>query len=498
MMQAAEGSLWEFSSSLIQRIGGFIFIIIIARILLPEGFGLYNLVLSIALIFMLFSFNGINETFIRFLSETINKSEKRSRAFFRYIFKLKIIMVLVVSITLVIFAYPISFYLFHKPQLFIPLLLASVYIFVLSLEGFFSSLFFILKKVKYVTIKGSIYQVLRILIVVIIFFLILENPSVSYTITALIIATLATFSFVLYKDYKLTPFLFKGDGTVSKPHKKRILRFFMYMTLGSLSFIFLGNIDTIMIGLFVQGTKDIGIYRSAFALVASATGLFAFGYVLVPIFVQIKKQNLERAFNKVFRYLMMLSIPAAFGLASLANYFIVLFYGYEYVQAIQPLYVLSALLVLGLQVGLFSDLFATKERPKDYLPILIAVIFINIILNYTLIKIFLAHSPKLIVTGVAVATITSWFIYNLSLYYLVRKKLKIKPDLTTMIKPIISSIVMLVVILWLKKILGDISIIKGILLVIFGIATYSISLFIIKGITNEDFDLVKYVLRRKN
>jgi len=49
--QAVEGAAWNTSAGLIQRIGGIIFTIMLARFLLPEGFGLYYLAISIGSVF---------------------------------------------------------------------------------------------------------------------------------------------------------------------------------------------------------------------------------------------------------------------------------------------------------------------------------------------------------------------------------------------------------------------------------------------------------------
>ena len=98
-----------------QRAGALIFTIIIARFLLPEGFGLYNLILSIALTFTVLSERGINESLIRYLSETLEKKAK-ARNFFKYILKLKLVILISFLVILGIAAYPLSVYFFNKPR----------------------------------------------------------------------------------------------------------------------------------------------------------------------------------------------------------------------------------------------------------------------------------------------------------------------------------------------------------------------------------------------
>jgi len=491
--QAIEGSFWKLSSSIIQRIGGFIFIILLARFLLPEGFGLYNLVLSIALIFMIFSHDAINETFIRYMSENIKNKEK-TKSFFNYLLKFKFLLLFIIILLLLILSYPLSFYIFKKPAVFLPLLLATCYIFILSLEGFFTSFFFVVRKVKYVAIKETVYQVLRMFLTILLFLVISSNPKVYHIFIILIITSLITLLFVFYKNYRTASYLFEKSTKISKKDRKRIIKFFFYLFIGSISYIFFGNIDTIMLGILTPTTNYIGLYRSAFILVSSIIGLLGFAPVLLPIFIQT--HHLEEAFNKVFRYLMIIAIPAAFGLAILGNYFVVLFYGQEYIDARLPLFFLSFLIIFVVQISLFRNLFSTREKPQAYLPLLFLTMLVNVFLNYILIKTFINHSIALTITGVAIATLISLIFYNVGLNLIARRKLRIKTNLSVIVKPLIASIIMFFILHFLKKILNEITILNIILLLSSGILIYFFIMLLIKGIIKEDFLLAKHLLKK--
>ncbi|MFA5020210.1 MAG: oligosaccharide flippase family protein [Candidatus Pacearchaeota archaeon] len=489
--QAIKGSAWNFTSSLVMRAGSLIFSVILARMLLLEGFGLYNLVLSIALTFMFFSSTGINETLVRYIPESLKSKKLLKKNYFHTILKLKFILVLVTSLLLLIISYPLSEYIFKKPQAFFPLVLASVYIFILSLEGFFTAFFYAVKKSEYVVAKESISQVLRIGLVLIISLLLVKNLNVFHVFLVLIISTFITLSFSVYNNYRLFPEIFKNKEPAKQEDKKRVFNFFMYSTLGFFSFMFLGNIDTIMLGIFVPGTEAIGIYRAAFNIVSSISGLLAFSSVLIPIFVQVKKENLEHAFNRVFKYTMIVSVPSAFGIAALGNYFLFLLYGRSYLESTLPLYFLSMLIILSVQVTLFISLFSTREKNNLFLSASLFVMALNILLNYLLIKYFLLFSPNLAATGVAIATMISWIIYSIGLYIFAKNKLNIKVDLSLMIKPILSSIIMVLSLLFIKNLLNDINLFTGILLVTTGFFVYILSMLIFRGINREDFKLFK-------
>ena len=135
-------SFWSFISTTLSRIGALIFTIILARFLMPENYGIYSLVLSTAIIFYTFADLGVNRTFLRYLSSAIKKNQKQIPSYYRYLIKLKFILAASASLLLLTLSYPLSFYFFKNPNLFHPFLVSSFYIFVMSIDGFYSEIFF--------------------------------------------------------------------------------------------------------------------------------------------------------------------------------------------------------------------------------------------------------------------------------------------------------------------------------------------------------------------
>jgi O-antigen/teichoic acid export membrane protein len=488
--EAVEGGFWEAMASVAQKIGGLIFTVILARYLLPDGFGLYNLAISVTAIFFMFAQGGIDKTLIRYISAANGKKEKE-RDYFHYIFRIKIVILLISSIMFIIFSYPISIYVLKKEILFIPLLFAMIFSFVISLEQFFTSFFYAIKNVKYRAIKEMIHQFLRIALVFVVFVLIYNNPEVVHAFIVLILASFFTLLFVLYKLKDLIPHVFKKGKKIDGEKKSKIFLFSFYLSFTLISIVLLDSIDTIMLGLLIPGTMAIGIYKAGFVLMASVAGMLLFSNVLLPAFVHVESKNLERAFNKTFRYLMMITIPASFGLAVLGNYFIVLIYGYEYIDARIPLYFLSMLVILSIQVELYMQLFSARERPKDYVPLLVFIIFVNIVLNFFLIKYLMAYSVVWAISGAAISSVFSWGIYSFGLGFLASKNLGIKTDLSLVVKPLIAALVMVSLLVFLKNILGNISLISGLLLISSGFIVYFLTLCLIRGISKEDYFIMK-------
>ena len=95
---AIKNSIYQFSTSLVAKIGALILTIILARMLMPELFGLYSLALSTVLIFAAFSDFGIGSVMVRFISRELGKRNlKKAKAYSDYLLKVKISLLIFAS-----------------------------------------------------------------------------------------------------------------------------------------------------------------------------------------------------------------------------------------------------------------------------------------------------------------------------------------------------------------------------------------------------------------
>src|SRR3989344_1850743 len=131
-------SVFNFISVAVNRVGALIFTIILARMLQPELFGLYNLVLTIILIILTIGNFGIDEALTRYVSASYEKKPGKARAYFAYLFKLKTYILLASVIFLIILAKPIAAF-YGNQELSFPLIVSALYLFLMSLSQFFSS-----------------------------------------------------------------------------------------------------------------------------------------------------------------------------------------------------------------------------------------------------------------------------------------------------------------------------------------------------------------------
>jgi len=489
-----KNSFWSFISLGVSRIGALIFTIILARFLMPEGYGIYSLVLSTTMIFCTFADLGINNALTKYISSSLVKNKKKVPVYYKYLLKIKLILSLSVSILLLILAYPLSFYIFKNSALFLPFLVASFYVFILALDGFYTQIFYSIEKSQYVSFKESIAQILRVVLVLLVFYFIASSYYIIGVFFSLILVHLFILFLILFYLKKLVPDLYKKSEVGID--KKRVRRFIGFLTIASISTIFFFYIDSIMLGLFLS-VKYVGYYRAAFSLVFGITGFIAFpNAILLPIYSKINKFEIEKVLNKVFRLIAILAIPSSFGFLIFGRYFIKLFYGSSYLSSSLPIYFLAFLILPMVAVSNLVLFFSAKEKAQIFAKLVIITVILNILLNVILIKSFLIISPLWATAGAGIATVVSWYFYFLISFYISKEKFNLNISLKSITKPLIASLIMTGILFYLLSFIKEMTIILGIFLILLALLIYFILMILIKGIIKEDLDMFKILIRK--
>ena len=113
---AVKNSIYQSAITFVSRFGALIFTFILARIMLPELFGLYSLALSTILLFSMFSDLGIAQTFIKYVSSSLGKNKNsEAKAYSLYLAKIKLTLLLIASAILILSASFIATTIYNKP-----------------------------------------------------------------------------------------------------------------------------------------------------------------------------------------------------------------------------------------------------------------------------------------------------------------------------------------------------------------------------------------------
>jgi len=484
---AVKNSLYTLSSVIIAKIGGFILTIILARMLLPELFGIYSLALSVAIIGITLTDLGVNTTSLRYMSDALGKNNKLlARSYFRFLLKIKGLLILVAIIIILILSKPLSTGVFNKPLVFLPIVFSCFYILIDSAREYFSQPFAARKDLRIFPPLELILQFSKIifsLIAILILSYRLRIPGIfmAFAVSGFLFLTLEIF-FLIKKDKEMV------IGKISKIDNRKILKYIGFMGLTGITLTFFGSVDTLMLGRFVDA-EYLGFYRAALTLVISISSLLPFSGVLLPIFTQIHGKRLDRGFEKSLRYFIILAIPMVVGLMFIAKYAILLIYGKEYLLATPSLFVLSFLIIISPVISLYSTLFQAKEKPRLLAKFMLISLVMNITLNYILIKILLNISQGYAILGAGVAILLGILINK------TKSQFNIKINKNPILKSILATAAM-ALFLWAFKNLIDIGIVSGTVMIILAAIIYLSFMFLIKGLRKEDLDLLNVLFKR--
>jgi O-antigen/teichoic acid export membrane protein len=494
---ALKNSSYTLLSLFLLKFGGLIFTIIIARLLLPELFGIFALALSTVTIFLTFTNLGLDHTLARYISEAVGKKNNdRARTFFRYLFKIKYILVAVTIIVLVSLSKVLSYGFYDKPLLFYPLIFSCLFMAAESFKNFFASIFLATKNIKPIPFLESLHQITKISFSVLAVLVLSPEFKIAGLLVAFGLAGFIHLFFLILILFKQDKQIFFGKKIpIKTSDKKRISKFLRFMSIASISLVFFGSIDTIMLGKFVDA-EFIAYYRVALSLVLTIASIFSMSSVLLPMFTQIHKKRFVRGFQKTFRYLMLIAIPATIGTVFIGRYLIFIIYGKEYLLAASSLYFLAILIITMPLTTLYNTIFESKEKTKILANSLIISLIINVILNLALIKYLLSFGQEYVIIGVGVATVISRLIYLVILSFNAKKTLKLTTKGIGLRSPIFATLIMALFLLVFNHFI-DINIIYGAIEIILGAGIYFGVLILTKGATKEDWNVLMSLIKKK-
>ncbi|MDW7989895.1 MAG: polysaccharide biosynthesis C-terminal domain-containing protein, partial [Archaeoglobaceae archaeon] len=222
--------------------------------------------------------------------------------------------------------------------------------------------------------------------------------------------------------------------------------------------------------------EDVAYYRAGFSIISAIAGLIAIPSVLLPVFVKLEGDDLNRAFLRAFKYSFALCTPSALGTMLISANLIFLAYGEEYLPGLMAMQILSLLLISPV-FGIYGSIFSGKEKPElNFYPLTFSML-LNVVLNYLMI-------PKFGIVGASLATVISNIVFWILLIFICHREFGIKPKFSFFAKPAFSALVMFFIAFNLKSML---------LIIPVSIVVYSLVLFLVRGITKEDLDFIRRI-----
>lgn len=273
-----------------------------------------------------------------------------------------------------------------------------------------------------------------------------------------------------------------GFSRPSFSEMPKYLRFSLPLAPNSLIRWITDSSDRYIVG-FLLGTASVGIYSAAYNI-----GNLVYLFVLplqVILFPQLSKLydngEIEEAKTYIFyslKFFLLISVPSVIGLAVLAKQILFLLTTIEFTEgsSVIPLVALSALFAGLFQIIINILLLCKKTKYNFWIQVISALS--NIALNFILI-------PLIGIIGAAIATLFSFILMFIVSYIVTIKYLRFKIDIVFILKIILSSILMGVIVLFLKD---QISLIPKIFA---GIIIYFVLCYVLKVFNKTEINFFK-------
>ena len=256
-------------------------------------------------------------------------------------------------------------------------------------------------------------------------------------------------------------------------------------------------LDRTMLGLMTDGQVENGYYEQAYKIISIALAIVtSLNIVVAPrIAFLYKKNNIEEIkerLRKSLRFVGLLSIPIAFGIAAIASSFVPWFFGDEYMKVIDLLPIFAPIVVIIALSNCLGGQCLTPcgLRLKSALALWAGAI-LNLICNFLLI-------PKLGSFGATIGSLVAEGTITILYFYLSRKYVNTFATFKDWIKYVIAGAVMFGVVMFVKGFFPATiayTVIEGVI----GVATYGLALIILHDkMVFEYIGMVKdKVVRRK-
>ena len=411
---AIKNSMYKFGTTLIAKIGSLFFIMIMARLLMPELFGLYSLALATLVLFVGFTDLGIKSGLVLFLSRAFSKrNNTKAKSHLYYLFKIKISLVIIVTFILLLLSKFLSETYYQKP-IFLALMIGVSYLFFRSFIGFFRSVFYALNDFKRPFYWEIFFQVCRLIIVPLAAILFLNsiinnNSNIFIIILALAFVWLLTLILILTFIPSLK-FLKAKPKKIPSKEKSQIRKFLLPLSAVTLSGAFFGYLDIFVLGKFVL-SEFIGYYQAAFSISGAIFSILTFSTALFPIFSRMNKKKSEKALSISVKIAILIGIIGTILTFVFAPLLIKIAFGNKYLSSIIFLQVLSILVLIIPINALYASHLLSRGKSSTIAKLLIFTTIINIILNYAVAFLLIPSGQVAIVLGICGTTIFSKMIY---------------------------------------------------------------------------------------
>lgn len=466
-------SSMAFGGTLISKIIGFVFGILVGRLLGASIYGQFSYMISFLSIFVILSSLGLTNGLVGMIQKfEVSGQFDKKRSLVSFSIFITVILSLIISLIFYLNLDTITSQWLNRPSdkwlfaLMLPTLpliaVRKIAISVLRAE----------KKIGTIVLITNIFSPMMRMILLLFMVSIFKMHSIYVLIIGYYIYNILSFiwvSRIIWQDKLIGRFKWSSDHL-------DIIRFSIPMLLSGIVGIIITNVDQYMIG-FLISNQQVGIYRVALQFGTFASfGLYAVNSVFAPMISylfhdgQIDTLRANYSISTKWIYIIGLLI---FGVMLLFGRDVLLIVGSEFVSGYWALVFIALGQIVSTMVGSAGYMLAMTGHPEYELYGNLMVMIINIVLNYFLIQ-------QWGIVGAAIASMISVALANLYKLYALYHTLKIHPFNKSYIGVLFSSILAIILMMLTKPFLPS----HYLLRLVTGTAMYSLLyLFLIYRLT---------------
>ena len=483
---AIRGTVIVLVISLFAGFLGYLVRLVLARNLSVEDFGLFNAVFAFLGLIGAFDSLGFDKALVKFIPEFQHENKKdfiKSSIF--YVCAIMLVINIIIIMGVYLFSSYLSMNFFHSPKADIVLKLLAIAFFIDSFVMVIKFAFQGFKKMVYF----SVIDVVRMTLILIIILVGIKmnygllGPVVAYAVTPLIL--LLIFGWILLKkvfpDFSASKFIFDMDMI------KKISKYSIFVTETNAAGMILYYTDIVALTYF-SDLKSVGLY--SVALPTTKILLYfprAIGGVLLPLTSElwVKKKNdlLKMGIESLYKYSIILIIPAVFIMFSFSDLLITVLYGKGYVMASNAMKVLSIGMIFAVLYGINISFFAGIGKPRISAIVVYTAAAFNFIGNIILI-------PILGMIGAAITTTISYFIMMVVGLFYIRKFIDVEFPVSLWAKAFSAGFIFTFIIWILKRALVLNVWIETLIVLAASSLVYVALLFILRIITIEELRMI--------
>jgi O-antigen/teichoic acid export membrane protein len=492
LKSAAKGTVLVFAGMAVSQLLWFFSRLLIARNISAEDLGIYSLMLAIVSITSLVASLGLWDGSTRYISVLSGQGRKgEADSVQRSSLIIGGMTGTAACLLLLILSQVLSRHVFYKPELRVPLMVASLFIpfnvVAMVLASVLRGYRVIGPKVYFMDMGQPFFF---FLFIAVIFLLGMPFIGIVWAYVLSIIAVCLLIALFGFREKVIMPVA----PVIWKKHVAELLKFSIPVLMMDVMFLIFRMVDTLMLGRYAPA-GDVGVYSIAVSLAFFIIlPLMALEFVYMPIagelYAKKRSPELERTYQVLTKWIFSATLPVFFILFFFPEMTILFLFGDQYVDASQPLRILTAGYLFFVFMGTNSMLLLVLGHSKAVMKVSAAGAMLNVLLNYILIKLV-----GLGMQGAAISSFVSFFVVSSGYSAILYRLSGIHPIAASYLKPVTGSGVIGLGIYVVAKSLPLHSWMLPVYFLLF-ICGYLVSLVFTKSVDESDVHLFETILKK--